>query len=721
MSPPPQYKHDQEDEQSFTCIGTEFTELSNQPNRKRQRTTPDRPLVTTYRPTWQQEARDSQGRRRFHGAFTGGFTAGYNNTVGSKEGFQPRQFYSTRNQRFGGQYETSSPLGTISPSEQRPLVQRVEDFMDDEDLADRAQRSTTSQININSTRLKFNTEDNPDREYLDDDAGPTYRNTAVDSSHRTLEQPSRTIPWDSSLLWTRWDNGPPDNYHRDSTTSVATLLAPRLLQDFASTPQPSLFTTLGQRLLAKVGWISNTVGNQVNTTVKNIMSSNQPESTRHGLGFQHHTLQQLVRPPSRITYTRSPARQAQKPKVVVDKSHESSHLAQSGVPGRNSKVNKSRPFVQKFRLSIVDNDEDESGDHSPITTRVSFVQAASSTTIHSPRPSPETRSITSQTGSHSSPLTRSPLSNSNVFQITHRRVQRRCHDNRIPLVGFHLVEETLIYPPLVVGVTLSKEAIPDQFNPGKEVATRFGSAQLLNRHRSGGKSPMSLQSTNDNEPLEYLLKRERANLARFARIKQQSTLSSTATTSTVAARLQSRTRASGECIDIDNKVTTVDTKTTNPSSLLTGFVSSQASSLNNDLSGKSITTVTSPETKPVPSATITSGQLNPWLHTAQEAAALGFYGPLTRTTKEFRPHRLLCKRFRLAVPVPTTQSHATDTHSPSTTRWDQRPGVSSTSTQHHHSRVATESTLHDNTNASPDTHNITLEKPSLALLKSIFT
>ena len=29
---------------------------------------------------------DEQGRRRFHGAFTGGFSAGYYNTVGSKEG-----------------------------------------------------------------------------------------------------------------------------------------------------------------------------------------------------------------------------------------------------------------------------------------------------------------------------------------------------------------------------------------------------------------------------------------------------------------------------------------------------------------------------------------------------------------------------------------------------------------------------------------------------------
>lgn len=34
------------------------------------------------------QVRDDQGRRRFHGAFTGGYSAGYFNTVGSKEGTQ---------------------------------------------------------------------------------------------------------------------------------------------------------------------------------------------------------------------------------------------------------------------------------------------------------------------------------------------------------------------------------------------------------------------------------------------------------------------------------------------------------------------------------------------------------------------------------------------------------------------------------------------------------
>jgi len=62
--------------------------------------------------------RDEQGRRRFHGAFTGGFSAGYWNTVGSKEGWVPSQFVSSRKEKWD-----------------RDLVKgKPEDFMDEEDF-----------------------------------------------------------------------------------------------------------------------------------------------------------------------------------------------------------------------------------------------------------------------------------------------------------------------------------------------------------------------------------------------------------------------------------------------------------------------------------------------------------------------------------------------------------------------------------------------------------
>ena len=65
---------------------------------------------------------DAQGKLmpkgHFHGAFTGGFSAGYFNSVGSEEGWAPQQWKSSRGERSEKQQ------------------QRAEDFMDAEDLAD---------------------------------------------------------------------------------------------------------------------------------------------------------------------------------------------------------------------------------------------------------------------------------------------------------------------------------------------------------------------------------------------------------------------------------------------------------------------------------------------------------------------------------------------------------------------------------------------------------
>ncbi|RUS80099.1 hypothetical protein EGW08_012145 [Elysia chlorotica] len=67
-------------------------------------------------------AKDKQGRRRFHGAFTGGFSAGFFNTVGTKEGFVPSTFVSSKSRKSRNDVER--PNRSSQP----------EDFMDDEDL-----------------------------------------------------------------------------------------------------------------------------------------------------------------------------------------------------------------------------------------------------------------------------------------------------------------------------------------------------------------------------------------------------------------------------------------------------------------------------------------------------------------------------------------------------------------------------------------------------------
>ena len=69
-------------------------------------------------PIEEQIVTDENGRRRFHGAFTGGFSAGFFNTAGSRDGWTPKNFKSTRENRF-------------QSNEQKP-----EDFMDDDDMGE---------------------------------------------------------------------------------------------------------------------------------------------------------------------------------------------------------------------------------------------------------------------------------------------------------------------------------------------------------------------------------------------------------------------------------------------------------------------------------------------------------------------------------------------------------------------------------------------------------
>ncbi|KAH9283478.1 G patch domain-containing protein 1 [Echinococcus granulosus] len=72
---------------------------------------------------YEQRVLNERGRpMRFHGAFTGGFSAGYFNTVGSKEGFRPQSFTSSRRNR--------------SQNAGQQVLSKPEDFMDEEDLGE---------------------------------------------------------------------------------------------------------------------------------------------------------------------------------------------------------------------------------------------------------------------------------------------------------------------------------------------------------------------------------------------------------------------------------------------------------------------------------------------------------------------------------------------------------------------------------------------------------
>lgn len=64
------------DDGTYVTIGSSFKQLETEEDVQREKGRKEK----------EQYVLDKQGRRRFHGAFTGGFSAGYFNTVGTKEG-----------------------------------------------------------------------------------------------------------------------------------------------------------------------------------------------------------------------------------------------------------------------------------------------------------------------------------------------------------------------------------------------------------------------------------------------------------------------------------------------------------------------------------------------------------------------------------------------------------------------------------------------------------
>ncbi|XP_062586429.1 uncharacterized protein LOC134248028 [Saccostrea cucullata] len=94
------------DEETFISIGTPL-EFINE----------DEPIQKPQKEL-QAVGVGTKARPRFHGAFTGGFSAGYFNTVGSKDGFTPSSFSSSKDKK------------------KEFTTQRPEDFMDDEDFTE---------------------------------------------------------------------------------------------------------------------------------------------------------------------------------------------------------------------------------------------------------------------------------------------------------------------------------------------------------------------------------------------------------------------------------------------------------------------------------------------------------------------------------------------------------------------------------------------------------
>ncbi|KAF8005787.1 hypothetical protein BT93_K0157 [Corymbia citriodora subsp. variegata] len=109
------------DEEDFVFYGTPIEREEDVSSRKKKALAEASGNLRSL-PAWKQEVRDEEGRRRFHGAFTGGFAAGYYNTVGSKEGWAPQSFTSSRKSR--AEVKEQSILNFLDEDEKAELEGR---------------------------------------------------------------------------------------------------------------------------------------------------------------------------------------------------------------------------------------------------------------------------------------------------------------------------------------------------------------------------------------------------------------------------------------------------------------------------------------------------------------------------------------------------------------------------------------------------------------------
>jgi G patch domain-containing protein 1 len=124
----------------YKFYGTGVTFMSNSGSSSSSASAKDKnqlSIVNKNQPGKQQIATDDEGRRRFHGAFTGGFQAGYFNTCGSKEGFHPKRFKSSR------EVGKMGDVGRERDDHRRR--QSIEDFMD-EDEREEAQKKKLGRV-----------------------------------------------------------------------------------------------------------------------------------------------------------------------------------------------------------------------------------------------------------------------------------------------------------------------------------------------------------------------------------------------------------------------------------------------------------------------------------------------------------------------------------------------------------------------------------------------
>ena len=109
------------DSEDFVAIGTSFEREEASRSYRQKKPSASSLATTKALPAHLQVPTDSEGRRRFHGAFEGGLSAVYFNTVGSKEGWAPSAFRSSRGDRAPANDERSRAEAYMDDDEREAL------------------------------------------------------------------------------------------------------------------------------------------------------------------------------------------------------------------------------------------------------------------------------------------------------------------------------------------------------------------------------------------------------------------------------------------------------------------------------------------------------------------------------------------------------------------------------------------------------------------------
>ncbi|CAL8103372.1 unnamed protein product [Calicophoron daubneyi] len=175
-----------EDDDTWVSYGTPFDLTETEEGRLRAlQFGKRRPVPAAF----EQRVLNEKGRPlRFHGAFTGGFSAGYFNTVGSKEGFKPQSFHSSRKARKDATDEK--------------VVQRPEDFMDDEDFGEFgiAPRRIKMSIDFDDTHVRDTIKAALGGQSVIPGSGELLKEFIVPSRGTLAERLLRRMGWRNDLM-----------------------------------------------------------------------------------------------------------------------------------------------------------------------------------------------------------------------------------------------------------------------------------------------------------------------------------------------------------------------------------------------------------------------------------------------------------------------------------------------------------------------------------------